>query len=134
VKPHLLETDKNLSCENPGAILHKKEEGADTHQGYAPVLGAHRGLGKSTDVQLSYRAGYPPVEVIDEEGDRGHLRTLQVDPGVISKSDSRRSIKGSTLQRWMAATTPAAVSPPSRSSCKASRRGWRFFCLSCGAP
>jgi hypothetical protein len=80
VKPHLLETNGNLSCENPGAILHKKEEGADTHQGYAPALGAHQGLGESTGVQLSYRGGYPPVEVIDGKGDRGHLRTLQVDP------------------------------------------------------
>jgi hypothetical protein len=80
VKPHLLETDGNLSCENPGAILHKKEEGADTHQGYAPALGAHWGLGKSTGVQLSYRGGYPPMEVIGGEGDRGHMQTLQVDP------------------------------------------------------
>jgi hypothetical protein len=40
----------------------------------------HRGLGKSTGVQLSYRAGYPPVEVISGEGDRGHMRTLQADP------------------------------------------------------
>jgi hypothetical protein len=55
-------------------------------------------------------------------------------PGVISESSSRRSVKGSTLQRWMAATTPAAVSPPSHSFSKASRRGWRFFCLSRGAP
>ena len=117
-----------------GAVLHKKEEGADTHQGYAPALGAHRGLGKSTGVQLSYRGGYPPVEVIGGEGDRGHLRTPQVDPGIISESGSRRSVKGSTLRRWMAATTPVAVSPPSRSTYKASRRGWRFFCLSRGAP
>jgi hypothetical protein len=42
-------------------------------------------------------------------------------PGIVSESGSRRSVKGSTLRRWMAATTPAAVSPPSRSSCKASR-------------
>jgi hypothetical protein len=32
-------------------------------------------------------------------------------PGIISKSGKRRSAKGSTLRRWMAATTPAAVSP-----------------------
>jgi hypothetical protein len=44
------------------------------------VLGTHRGLGKSTGIQPPYRAGYPPVEVIGGEGDRGHLRTLQVDP------------------------------------------------------
>jgi hypothetical protein len=43
-------------------------------------------------------------------------------PSIISESGSRRSVKGSTLRRWMAATTPTAVSPPSRSSCKASRR------------
>jgi hypothetical protein len=55
-------------------------------------------------------------------------------PGIISESGSRRSVKRSTLRRWMAATTPAAVSPPSRSSCKASRSGWRFFYLSRGAP
>jgi hypothetical protein len=55
-------------------------------------------------------------------------------PGVISESSSHRSVKGSTLRRWMAAATPSAVSPPSRSSYKASRRGWRFFCLSRGAP
>jgi hypothetical protein len=130
VKPHLLETDINLSCENLGTILHKKEEGADTHQGYAPALEAHRGLGKSTDVQLSYRAGYPPVDVIGEDICEPSKST----PDVISESGSRRSAKVSTLRRWMAATTPAAVSPPSRSSCKASRRGWRFFYLSRGAP
>jgi hypothetical protein len=55
-------------------------------------------------------------------------------PGIISESGSHRSVKGSTLRRWMVATTPTAVSPPSRSTCKASRRGWRFFCLSRGAP
>jgi hypothetical protein len=53
-------------------------------------------------------------------------------PGVIFESSSRRSVKGSTLRRWMVATTPAAVSPPSCSSCKASRRGWRFFCYRAG--
>jgi hypothetical protein len=44
------------------------------------VLGTHRGLGKGTGIQPPYRAGYPHVEVIGGEGDRGHLRTLQVDP------------------------------------------------------
>jgi hypothetical protein len=37
-------------------------------------------MGKGAGVQPPYRAGYPPVEVIGGEGDRGHLRTLQVDP------------------------------------------------------
>jgi hypothetical protein len=65
---------------NRGQSDTKKEEGADTHQGYAPALGTHQGLGKGAGVQPPYRAGYPPVEVISGEGDRGHLRTLQVDP------------------------------------------------------
>jgi hypothetical protein len=55
-------------------------------------------------------------------------------PGIISESGNRRSVKGSTLRRWMAATTPAAVSPPSRSSYKASRMGWSFSCFSRVAP
>jgi hypothetical protein len=40
----------------------------------------HQGLGKGAGVQPPYRASYPPVEEIGGEGDRGHLRTLQVDP------------------------------------------------------
>jgi hypothetical protein len=55
-------------------------------------------------------------------------------PGFISESGNRRSTKGSTLRRWMAATAPAAVSPPSRNFCKASRRGWSFSCFSRVAP
>jgi hypothetical protein len=55
-------------------------------------------------------------------------------PGFISESGNRRSAKGSTLRRWMAATTPAAVSPPSRNFCKASRRGWIFSYFSRVAP
>jgi hypothetical protein len=52
----------------------------DTHQGHAPTLGTHQGLGKGAGVQPPHRARYPPAEVIGREGDRGHLRTLQVDP------------------------------------------------------
>jgi hypothetical protein len=55
-------------------------------------------------------------------------------PGFISESGNRRSAKGSTLRRWVAVTTPAAVRPPSRNLCKASRRGWSFSCFSCVAP
>jgi hypothetical protein len=55
-------------------------------------------------------------------------------PGFISESGNRHSAKGRTLRRWMAATTPAAVSLPSRNSCKASRRGWSFSCFSRVAP
>jgi hypothetical protein len=93
-----------------------------------------QGLGKGADIQPPYHARYPPAEVIGREGDRGHLRTLQVNPGIISESGNRHSAKGSTLRRWMAATTPAAMSPPSRNSCKASRRGWSFSYFSRVAP
>jgi hypothetical protein len=53
---------------------------------------------------------------------------------VISQSGNRCSTKGSTLRRWMASITPAAVSPPFCNASKALRRGSRFFCLSCGVP
>jgi hypothetical protein len=44
------------------------------------VVGAHRGLGKGTGIQPPYRTLYPPAEVVDGEGSRGRLRTLQIDP------------------------------------------------------
>jgi hypothetical protein len=52
----------------------------------------------------------------------------------ISTSCNRRSAKGSTLRRWIAATTPAAVRLASRNFCKAYRIGWSFSCLSRVAP
>jgi hypothetical protein len=55
-------------------------------------------------------------------------------PGFISESCNRRSAKGSTLRRWMAATTPAAVSLSSLNFYKASRRGWSFSFFSRVAP
>jgi hypothetical protein len=55
-------------------------------------------------------------------------------PGFISVSHNRRSAKGSTLRRWIAATTPAAVRPASHNFCKACRIGWSFSCLSRVAP
>jgi hypothetical protein len=55
-------------------------------------------------------------------------------PCFISESRNRRSAKGSTLRRWIAATTPAAVRPSSRNFCKACRIGWSFSWFSCVAP
>jgi hypothetical protein len=69
-----------------------------------------------------------------ERGTEDICEPSKLAPGIIYESGNRRSIKGSTLRRWMAATTPAAVSPPSRSSCKASKRGRRFSCFSRAAP
>jgi hypothetical protein len=54
--------------------------------------------------------------------------------GLISMSHNCRSAKGSTLQRWIAVTTPEAVRPASRNFCRASRIGWRFSCFSRVAP
>jgi hypothetical protein len=55
-------------------------------------------------------------------------------PGFISESRNCRSAKGSTLRRWIAATTPAAVRPSSRNFCKARRIGWSFSWFSHVAP
>jgi hypothetical protein len=55
-------------------------------------------------------------------------------PGFISESHNRRSAKGSTLRRWIAATTSAAVRPSSRNFCKARRIGWSFSWFSRVSP
>jgi hypothetical protein len=40
-------------------------------------------------------------------------------PGFISESRNHRSANGSTLRRWIAATTPAAVRPSACNFCRA---------------
>jgi hypothetical protein len=55
-------------------------------------------------------------------------------PGFISESRNRRSAKGSTLRRWIAATTPAAVRLSACNFCKARRMGWSFSWFSRVAP
>jgi hypothetical protein len=55
-------------------------------------------------------------------------------PSLISANSNRRSTKGSTLRRWIAVTTPAAVRPASRNFCKDYRIGWSFSCFSRVAP
>jgi hypothetical protein len=59
---------------------HKKKEGVDTHQGHTPVIGTHQEQGEGAGVRLPQSDGYPPVEVVDGKGIRGHPQTLQVDP------------------------------------------------------
>jgi hypothetical protein len=54
--------------------------------------------------------------------------------GFISESRNRRSANGSTLWRWIAATTPAAVRPSAWSFYRARRRGWSFSWFSRVAP
>jgi hypothetical protein len=55
-------------------------------------------------------------------------------PGFISESRNHRSTNGSTLRRWIAATTPAVVRPSAWSFCRARRRGWSFSWFSRVAP
>jgi hypothetical protein len=44
------------------------------------MVGTHRELGKGAGIQPPYRTCYPPLEVVDGEGGRRHLRALQIDP------------------------------------------------------
>jgi hypothetical protein len=47
-------------------------------------------------------------------------------PDFISESRNRRYADGSTLRRWIAATTPTAVRPSACNFCRARRMGWSF--------
>jgi hypothetical protein len=85
----------------------------------------HPWSGRIRSWEYAWGSGFPIA------ADTRHWRTLkgrgsgdirepsQSASGVISQSGSRRSAKGSTLRRWIAAITPAAVSPPSRNSFRA---------------
>jgi hypothetical protein len=55
-------------------------------------------------------------------------------PVFISESRNRRSANGSTLRRWIAVTTPAAVRPLACNFCRAWRMGWSFSWFSRVAP
>jgi hypothetical protein len=58
-----------------------------------------------------------------ERGVKDIREPSKLTPGFISESRNRRSANGSTLRRWIAATTPAAVRPLAWSFCRAWRRG-----------
>jgi hypothetical protein len=106
----------------------------DTHQGHVPTLGRITGWVRAPSSSLPT---VPAIRLRRSSAEREAediCEPSKSTPDFISESGNRRSVKGSTLQRWMAATTPAAVSPPSRNLCKASRRGWRFSCFSRVAP
>jgi hypothetical protein len=47
-------------------------------------------------------------------------------PGFISESRNRRSANGSTLRRWIAAMTPAAIRPSVYNFYRARRMDWSF--------
>jgi hypothetical protein len=61
-----------------------------------------------------------------ERGDEDIRELSKSTPDFISESHNRRSTNGSTLRRWIAATTPAAVRPSAWSFCRAWRMGWSF--------
>jgi hypothetical protein len=75
---YLLETDEKSRLRGPRRIRRKEKEGADTHQGHTSAVRTHQGLGKGAGVRLPQRDGYPPVEVVDGKGIRGHPQTFQV--------------------------------------------------------
>jgi hypothetical protein len=123
VTPQLLETDENLDCENQGqSDTRKKKERTLTRD-------MHLRSGRIKGWVRAPASSLPTVPATclwrssAERGTEDICEPSKSAPGIISKSSNRCSVKGSTLRRWMAATTPAALSPLSRSSCKASRRG-----------
>jgi hypothetical protein len=90
------------------------------------VIGAHRGLVKGASIQPPYRARYPSEEVVGGDGVEDIREPSKSTPGFIFESRNRRSANGSTLRRWIAATTPATVRPSAWSFCRARRMGWSF--------
>jgi hypothetical protein len=90
------------------------------------VVGTHRGLVKDASDQPPYRARYPSEEVVGGEGVEDIREPSKSTLSFISESRNRRSANGSTLRRWIAATTPATVRPLAWSFCMAQRMGWSF--------
>jgi hypothetical protein len=134
VTPQLLETDGNLDCENQGQSDTRKKKERTLTRDMHPRSGRIKGWVRAPASSLPTVPATRLWRSSAERGTEDIYEPSKSTPGIISESSNRRSAKGSTLRRWMAATTPAAVSPPSHSSCKASRRGWRFFYFSCAAP
>jgi hypothetical protein len=98
------------------------------------VVGTHRRLVKDASVQPPYHARYSSEEVVGREGVEDIREPSKSTPGFISQSRNRRSTNGSTLWRWIAAVTPAAVRPSAWSFCRARRMGWSFSWFSRVAP
>jgi hypothetical protein len=134
VTPHLLETDGNLDCENQRQSVTRKKKERTLTRDMHPCSGRIKGWIRAPTSSLPTVSATRLWRSSAERGTEDICEPSKSTPGIISESRNRRSVKGSTLRRWMAATSPAAVSPPSHSSCKASRRGWRFFCFSRAAP
>jgi hypothetical protein len=134
VTPQLLETDENPECEDQGQSDTRKKKERTLTRDMHPRSGRIKGWVKAPASNLPTVPATHLRRSSAERGTEDICEPSKSTPGIISESSNRRSIKGSTLRRWMAATTPVVVSPPSRSSCKASRRGWRFSYFSRAAP
>jgi hypothetical protein len=134
VPPYLLKTDGNPDRKNQGqSDARRKKEWTltgVTHPWSGRIKGWEKALGSGFPNAMATR----PWRTSKGRGSEDIREPSKSASGVISQSGNRRSAKGSTLRRWMAAITPAAVSPPFRNASKALRRGSRFFYLSCGVP
>jgi hypothetical protein len=134
VPPHLLKKGENPNRKNqeqPDARERKERTLTRvTHPWSGRIKSREKALGSGFPNATATR----PWRTSKGRGSEDIRDPSKSASGVISQSGSHRSAKGSTLRRWMAAITPAAVSPPLRNASKALRRGSRFFCLSCGVP
>jgi hypothetical protein len=132
VPPYLLKTDGNPDRKNQGqSDARGKKEWALTRVTH-PWSGRIKGWEKALGSGFPNATATRPWRTSKGRGSEDIREPSKSASGVISQSGNRRSAKGSSLRRWMAAITPAAVSPPFRNASKALRRGLRFFCLSCG--
>jgi hypothetical protein len=134
VTPQLLEMDGNPDCENQGQSDTRKKKERTLTRDMHPCSGRIKGWVRAPASNLPTVPATRLRRSSAERGTEDICEPSKSTPGIISKSGNHRSVKGSTFQQWMAVTTPTAVSPPSRSSCKASRRGWRFSYFSRTAP
>jgi hypothetical protein len=50
----------------------------NTHQIYAPLVGAHSKLGVGVGVRLPHRSRHPPLKGVERKRIRGHSRALPV--------------------------------------------------------
>jgi hypothetical protein len=134
VPPYLLETDGNPDRKNQGQPDARRRKERTLTRVTHPWSGRIKGWEKALASGFPNATATRPWRTSMGRGSEDIREPSKSASGVISQSGNRRSAKGSTLQRWMAAITPAAVSPPFRSASRALRRGSRFFCLSCGVP
>jgi hypothetical protein len=134
VPPYLLETDGNPDRKNQGQPDARRRKERTLTRVTHPWSGHIKGWERALVSGFPNATATRPWRTSTGRGSEDIREPSKSASGVISQSGNCRSAKGSTLRRWMAAITPAAVSPPFRSASRALRRGSRFFYLSCGVP